>query len=167
MPDVSFTNLYTGSKGTSPWYNGYHVDSYGKPGVIQDQWYNVNTFYGGTLVGEDGWKFESTTFNIGNFPNDGIRGELGGRNVYTERAGVWTASLADLNTGFALALQFEGNRMQTGTGVYPQAGMSVRCAKDEKRILGTPVAKNPKPIMMKEDVNKLVSARKHAVENIS
>ena len=156
VPDVSFTNLYTGSKGTSPWYNGYHVDSYGNPGVIQDQWHNVATFYGGTLLGEEGWKFESPNFNIGNFPNDGMRGELGGRNVYTDRAGVWTASLADLNTGFALALQFEGNRMQTGTGVYPQAGMSVRCAKDEKRLLGTPVSKNQKPIILKEHVKELI-----------
>lgn len=74
---------------------------------------------------------------------------MGGDQLEFLRSGVWTASLADLNTGFALALQFEGNRMQTGTGVYPQAGMSVRCAKDENRLLGTPAAKNAKPIVMK------------------
>ena len=58
-----------------------------------------------------------------------------------ERSGVWTASLADMNTGFALAMQFQGSKMQTATGVYPQAGMSVRCAKDEKRLLGAPVVR--------------------------
>ena len=33
--------------------------------------------------------------------------------------------------------------MQTGTAVYPQAGMSVRCAKDENRLLGTIINGNP------------------------
>ena len=156
VPDVSFTNLYTGSKGNSPWYNGYQNDAYGKPGVIQDQWHSVNTFYGGTVEGEQGWKFDSPTYNIGHFPKDGIRGELGGRNMSFERSGVWTASLADLNTGFGLALQFQGNVMQTGTGVYPQAGLSVRCAKDEKRLLGVPVAKNKQPALGEELPQKLV-----------
>ena len=123
VPDVSFTNLYTGSKGNSPWYNGYQNDAYGKLGVIQDQWHNINTYYGGTFVNNAGWKFESSTFNIGNFPKDGIRGELGGKNLSFARTGVWTASLADLHTGFALAMQFDDTKMQTGTGVYPQAGM--------------------------------------------
>ena len=141
IPDVSLTNLYTGSKGNSPWYNSYHTDAYGKPGVIQDQWHDVSVFYGGT-VDANGWKFETPSFFIGNFPNDGIRGELGGNTVTKERSGVWTASLADMNTGYALAMQFQGSKMQTGTGVYPQAGMSVRCAKDEKRLLGTPVERN-------------------------
>ena len=62
--------------------------------------------------------------------------------------------MTDLNTGFALALQFEGSRTQTEIGVYSQAGMSVRCAKDENRLLGTPVHKNAKPIVVKEAPNK-------------
>lgn len=156
VPDVSFTNLYTGSKGNSPWYNGYQNDAYGKSGVIQDQWHDLSTFYGGTIDANFGWKFESTTFNIGNFPKDGIRGELGGNVMGLDRSGVWTASLADLHTGFALAMQFQGNKMQTGTGVYPQAGMSVRCAKDEKRLLGTPLAKKPEPIFAKEIQEKII-----------
>ena len=155
VPDVSFTNLYTGSKGNSPWYNGYHVDAYGKAGVIQDQWHNIATFYGGTVVGNNGWKFESPTFNIGNFPKDGIRGELGGPRITNARSGVWTASLADMHTGFALALQFQDDKMQTGTGVYPQAAMSVRCAKDENRLLGTPSAKK-QPLVVKPTVEKLI-----------
>lgn len=59
-----------------------------------------------------------------------------------ERSGVWTASLADMNTGFALAMEFQGSKMQTATGAYPQAAMSVRCAKDEKRLLGAPVVRD-------------------------
>lgn len=141
VPDVSMRNLYKGSKGNSPWYNSYHPDAYGKPGVIQDQWHDINIFYGGT-VDPNGWKFETPSFYIGNFPNDGIRGELGGNTVTKDRSGVWTAALADLNTGYALAMQFQGNKMQTGTGVYPQAGMSVRCAKDENRLLGAPVERS-------------------------
>ncbi|WP_084466313.1 T9SS type A sorting domain-containing protein [Kaistella palustris] len=139
VPDVSFTNLYTGSKGNSPWYNGYRADAYGKQGVIQDQWHDVASFYGGNVAGTNGWKFEDANFRIGDFPRDGIRGELGENTVSYERSGVWTAALADMNTGYALAMQFQGNKMQTGTGVYPQAGMSVRCAKDEKRLLGATV----------------------------
>lgn len=157
VPDVSFTNLYTGSKGSSPWYNGYQNDAYGKSGVIQDQWHNISTFYGGTLAGTNGWKFENSTFNIGNFPRAGIRGELGGNNVDVVRSGVWTAALADFHTGFALALQFQGDKMQTGTGVYPQAGMSVRCAKDENRLLGTPVSKNKPPVLVQPNTEKLVA----------
>lgn len=140
VPDVSFTNLYTGSKGNSPWYNGFHNDVYGKPGVIQDQWHNVQNFYNG-VYSPNGFVFENSYYNIGNFGKDGIRGELGENNLTFERYGVWTASLADRDTGFALALQFEDKKMQTGTGVYPQAGMGVRCAKDEVRYMGNASAK--------------------------
>ncbi|QOW11332.1 T9SS type A sorting domain-containing protein [Kaistella flava (ex Peng et al. 2021)] len=137
VPDVTLTNLYMGSKGNSPWYNGYQNDAYGKAGVIQDQWHDIANFYSG-VVGNSGWKFENSVFPIGNFPKDGIRGELGENKITFERSGVWTASMADYNTGYALAMQFQGSKMQTGTGVYPQAAMSVRCAKDEKRLLGVP-----------------------------
>lgn len=160
VPDVSFTHLYTGSKGNSPWFNGYKNDAYGKPGVIQDQWHNVATFYGGSVDANYGWKFENPTYNLGEFPNDGIRGELGGNLKSMERTGVWTASLADLNTGFALAMQFEGNRMQTGTGVYPQAAMSVRCAKDENRLLGSPASRNSKkPVVVKAKPKEIISTQ--------
>lgn len=142
VPDVSLTHLYIGSKGNSPWFNSYSNDAYGKPGVIQDQWHDIANFYKGSSAGNNGWKFEDVSFAIGQFPKDGIRGELGGNKVTLERTGVWTAAMADMNTGFALAMQFEGNKMQSGTGVYPQAGMNVRCAKDEKRLLGTPVERS-------------------------
>lgn len=152
VPDVSLANLYTGSKGTSPWYNSSHVDAYGKPGVIQDQWHDAGIFYGATVDG-NGWRFESPSFFIGNFPKDGIRGELGANKVTLDRSGVWTASLADMSTGFALAMQFQQNKVQTGTGVYPQAGMSVRCARDENRLLGVPVVKSSGGTLATGDYN--------------
>lgn len=137
VPDVSSTQLYSGSKGNSPWYNSYKNDAYGKPGVIQDQWHDVTTFYGATYSSL-GYFFNASYYNIGNFPADGIRGELGGRDLSAARSGVWTAALADHDTGYALAMQFQTNKMQTATGVYPQAAMAVRCAKDAPRYLGTP-----------------------------
>ena len=63
--------------------------------------------------------------------------------------------MADMNTGFALAMQFQGTKMQSGTGVYPQAGMSVRCAKDEKRLLGTPVERHNQTLTT-QDYQKLI-----------
>lgn len=152
IPDVSSTQLYTGSKGNSPWYNGYRNDAYGNFGVIQDQWHLVNNFYNGIETAE-GYYFEDPQFLIGNFPKQGIRGEFGGNEFSNARSGVWTASLADRATGFALAMQFQNNTMQTGTGVYPQAGMAVRCAKDETRLLGN---KAPKMLNSKNQlINKL------------
>ena len=144
VPDVTFTNLYSGSKGNSPWYNGYQKDSYGKTGVIQDQWQDIAKNYSGVLEGKKGWKFQNSVFNIGDFPADGIRGELGENELSYERSGVWTSSMADYNSGYALAMQFQNNKMQTGAGVYPQAAMSVRCAKDVTRMLGAP--REPKVI---------------------
>lgn len=145
VPDVSFTNLYSGSKGNSPWYNGYKNDATGKPGIIQDQWYDVASSYLGENVNGRGWSFQNSAYKIGNYANDGIRGELGGKTISYDRAGVWTSSLADMRTGYALAMQFQNsnNKMQTATGVYPQAAMGVRCAKDESRLLGVPVASIP------------------------
>lgn len=152
VPDVTLTNLYAGSKGNSPWYNSYKDDAYGRPGVIQDQWHDVASFYAGHVVGNHGWKFENEMFPIGNFPKAGIRGELGGNEISFDRSGVWTASLADHQTGYALAMQFQGNKMQTGTGVYPQAGMSVRCAKDESRLLRTPASDRNSGTLTEEGV---------------
>ncbi|MBS1548549.1 MAG: T9SS type A sorting domain-containing protein [Bacteroidetes bacterium] len=145
VPDTSFTNLYSGSKGNSPWYNGYVNDATGKQGIIQDQWYDVAGSYLGSNVGGRGWSFQNSLYKIGNFANDGIRGELGGKSISMDRSGVWTSSMADMRTGYALAMQFQNNnnKMQTATGVYPQAAMGVRCAKDENRLLGVPVANIP------------------------
>lgn len=153
VPDVSSVKLYSGSKGSSPWYNGYNADAYGKSGVIQDQWHDVSQFYGGT-VKSNGWELSGGSYNLGNFTKDGVRGELGGNKLTMDRTGVWTAAMADLRTGFALAMMFQGNKMQTGTGAYPQAAMGVRCAKDDPRLLG----ERPNKDNLKETLQNLPAA---------
>lgn len=137
VPDVSLTNLYSGSKGNSPWFNSMKNDATNKPGIIQDQWYSINNYYAGQNLEGKGWAFQDSTYKIGNFAKDGTRGEVGGNQLSYNKYGVWTASQADLSTGFALAMQFDNTtgKMQTGTGVYPQAAMGVRCVKDENRII--------------------------------
>ncbi len=137
VPDVSLTNLYIGSKGNSPWFNSLKVDATNKPGVIQDQWYAINNYYSGKNLEGKGWSFQDSTFKIGNFAKDNTRGELGGNQLSNHRYGVWTAALSDMNTGFALAMQFDNDtqKMQTGGGAYPQAAMGVRCMKDELRLI--------------------------------
>jgi len=141
IPDVFGTILYTGSKGNSPFFNSYKTDWLGKPGVIQDQWADVVQSYSGSAV-SGGWIFPDQKYPLGGIPADGIRGELGEKEYSAQRSGIWTASLADLQTGYALALLLENGKMQSGTGVYPQAAMSVRCAKDEPRYLGIPMMEN-------------------------
>lgn len=137
VPDVSLTNLYSGSKGNSPWFNSSKNDGTNKPGIIQDQWHHIDNYYLGQNLEGKGWTFQDTQYKIGNFAKDGTRGELGDNQLTYDRYGVWTASQADLGTGFALAMQFDhsNNKMQTAGGVYPQAAMGVRCMKDEPRIL--------------------------------
>ena len=148
VPDVTLSILYSGSKGNSPWYNGYQNDAYGKPGIIQDQWHDAATYYNGKSFSGFGWVFNDANYHPGNYPLSGIRGELGGKLNSKERTGFWTASMADLGTGYGLAMLFEGDKVQTGTGVYPQAAMSVRCARDENRLMtGGPSAQK---IAMKE-----------------
>ena len=135
VPDVTYTALYTSSKGNSPFYNGNHTDQYNNAGLIQDQPTGISEFYEGQNIKGYYLKFTSDKFNIGNFPYAGMRGELGGEGVSFDRSGVWLASMADLGTGYALAMEFDDSNLQTGTGAYPQAAMSVRCAKDEPRFL--------------------------------
>lgn len=144
VPDVFGTILYSGSKGNSPFYNSYKNDFTGKPGIIQDQWADIIQYYNGSTSIE-GWLFNDPKYPIGNYSADGIRGELGENTYSPARSGVWTSSLADLSTGYALAMLFDNKKMQTGTGVYPQAAMSVRCSKDEVRYPGIPVTESNQP----------------------
>ncbi len=139
VPDTFSTILYSGSKGNSPFYDSYENDWTGKPGIIQDQWADVVQTYKGS-INADGWSFYNQKYKVGSFSKDGIFGELGGYEFSFDRSGVWLGSLADLQTGYALGVLFQSDKMQTGTGVYPQAGMSVRCAKDEPRYLGIAVS---------------------------
>lgn len=173
VPDTSFTSMINGyDKGTSPWfYNNYKknggITSYGFsqafPFNLKGSKANNNSetekLYPGKLAKKYtapatvvGWEFdfEGSLYNIGNFPNTGIRGILGGNDWvdrydtstlnYKKITGVWTASLGDFYTGYAIAMQIDeystNGELLTGVGHYPQAGMGVRCAKDISRYLG-------------------------------
>ncbi len=98
-----------------------------------------------------GWvfNFSGSKYNIGNIPTSGIRGLLGGNGwipksiatstntmpTFANSTGLWTASLGDLNSGWAIALKIQSptvsyiGAVSSGIGVYPQAAMSCRCAK--------------------------------------
>lgn len=111
-----------------------------------------------------GWvfNFNGSKYNIGNIPTSGIRGLFGGSGwipksigtstnttpTFATSTGLWTASLGDLNSGWAIALRIQSpsagyiGSVASGTGVYPQAAMSCRCAKDGPRYLGVPVTNN-------------------------
>lgn len=133
VPDYSVVLLKTSGKGTSPWYFGNN----GSNGIDQRDFYNAQSTYGGknVKVGSTfaGWNFDNEEFAIGNFPRTGTRGELGGAEI-SPTTGVWTAALSDYMIGYGLGMQMnKENYVRTGTGVYPQAGMNVRCAKDEPR----------------------------------
>lgn len=135
VPDVSWVLLKTSGKGTSPWYFGKN----GSDGVDQRDFYNIYSSYRGEVVQLNsknvGWMFNESSYSIGNFPKTGIRGELGGMEI-TPTTGVWTAAMSDYMTGYALGMQFnKENYMRTATGIYPQAGLNVRCAKDTPRYV--------------------------------
>lgn len=133
VPDFSVVLLRTAAKGTSPWYFGEN----GSEGVNQQYAFNIVTTYGGTPVTAGsktlGWMLDGANFHIGNFPKTGMRGELGGFEI-SGNTGVWTSALGDYMTGYGLAMRIKSEGyLQSGTGVYPQAGLNVRCAKDEAR----------------------------------
>jgi len=137
VPDYTVVLLRTSGKGTSPWYFGND----GGNGVDQRDYYNIKTTYGGKAINVNGnragWQFDNSDFKIGNFPKTGIRGELGEEKMSGTTTGVWTAAMSDYMVGYALGMQLRPNGandyLRTGTGVYPQAGMNVRCAADEPR----------------------------------
>lgn len=137
VPDYTVVLLRTSGKGSSPWYFGND----GNNGVDQRDYYNIVSTYGGQKINVNGnragWKFDNSNFGIGNFPNTGIKGELGNKGITTSTTGVWTAAMSDYMVGYALGMQLQENGqndyLRTGTGVYPQAGMNVRCASDDVR----------------------------------
>ena len=177
VPDTSFASMVNGvDKGTSPWF----LNNYKKGGALTNYGFSqafpfnlkgakannnseTERLYPGKLVKKFtapatvvGWEFDfsGSVFNIGNFPNTGIRGVLGGNDWvdrydlstlnYKKVTGVWTASLGDFFTGYAIAMQIDeystNGELLTGVGHYPQAAMGVRCAKDLPRYIIDDVA---------------------------
>jgi len=193
VPDVMLTSMVSGfDKGTSPWfYNNYKINgskaeygfSQAYPFSLKASKTNNNSstekLYPGKFVKKFtapativGWEFnfDGSLFNIGNFPNTGIRGRLGGNDWvdrfdtvtpnYKWASAVWTASLGDFYTGYGIAMQMDGystnGELLTGMGHYPQAGIGVRCAKDTPRyIIGDILPNQHIAIPMKRMINTL------------
>ncbi len=135
VPDYSVVLLKTSGKGTSPWYFGNN----GSNGVDQRYAFDLNNTYKAQTVKSGnkiiGWNFDYEDFKIGNFPKTAIRGELGG-DALSNNTAVWTAALSDYMLGFGLAMMIQSNeKLRTGTAIYPQAALNVRCAKDEPRYV--------------------------------
>ncbi len=156
--------------------NSSNVAYYGyDPSVTYSRF---NTYWGWVF------NFNGSKYNIGNIPTSGIRGVFGGSGwipksigtstntmpTFANSTGLWTASLGDLNSGWAIALRIQSpsvtyiGNLASGTGVYPQAAMSCRCAKDEPRYLGIPVTVNSgtqaKTILPAEVIQQKVNAEK-------
>ncbi|SIQ96446.1 Por secretion system C-terminal sorting domain-containing protein [Chryseobacterium sp. RU37D] len=109
--------------------------------ITTNQYFNT---YWGWVFG-----FNGSKYNIGNIPTSGIRGALGGNGWITRSiaapdnstpsfvnsTGLWSSSLGDSNSGWAIAFTIQSptanaiGKLSSGTGVYPQAAMSCRCAK--------------------------------------
>lgn len=157
VPDMSVVLLRTSGKGTSPWYFS-RIDS-GK-GVDQRDFFQVNDTYKGKQVKNGstqlGWAFNHADFKIGNFPKTGTIGELGNA-TWSDNTGVWTAAMSDYMVGYGMAMQFNSsNGMRTATGVYPQAGLNVRCAKDQARYVADETVLSNEEIFLSEDESLVV-----------
>jgi hypothetical protein len=154
------------SKGNTPWfYNAKFTNSYGiDPGkdntYVSNEAYDINkmNYLGGFVYGNAagigsfryGFILTRPEYNIGTFPNNGIRGfnggntldasKLGGNPDTFMKSGIWTSANQGGN-GSSLGMLFNAVITQTvGTtdklyyltptfGFRPQAAMSCRCAE--------------------------------------
>ncbi|AZA52399.1 T9SS type A sorting domain-containing protein [Chryseobacterium sp. G0201] len=143
IPQFEVTDLVGGYVGTN---NAVNVKKY--PGFTL----TTNAESGGASS-RSGWVFNfgGSKYNIGNIPTTGIRGILGGndwKNLkftgdtttdnYRYQTGLWTSSPSDYYSGYAIGLNLSSisslnnaGKLLSGTGFYPQAAMSCRCAKVE------------------------------------
>ena len=174
IPDTFYANMHSTlpqlgnfysywplSQGNNPWYyNGYQAAGTGQYGLAPSSVYQAkrdayspsNKFYPGSRsiiydypATRFGFVFKDSRYKIGSYPNSGIRGFEGGKDLTLHTAdgpyrlrfgisGVWTASPTDVYSGTAIGLHFNVGssaefNMQTGYPYYPQAAMSCRCAK--------------------------------------
>ena len=157
----NFYSYWPLSHGNNPWYyNGYQASGTGEYGLAPSSVYHVkrdayspaNKFYPGSKSSISnypatrfGFVFNNNRYKIGSYPNNGIRGFQGGKDLTLVTAdgpfrlrfymsGAWTASPTDGYIGTAIGLHFNIEssaefNMQTGYPYYPQAAMSCRCAK--------------------------------------
>lgn len=178
-PDLAgdFYTQWSFSNGNNPWYyngyqNGYQTPGQGKYGIppsagagYQSTYSQTTKAYPGVAAiistspaTRYGMIFSNSRYNIGNFPNNGIRGLNGGRdlslmdkqepgqfkaddgNVQLRfgNSGIWTSSPTDVYTGQAIGMLFNYREVNltTGNAFNPQAAMSCRCAKVRKSVNG-------------------------------
>ncbi|CAM4935516.1 unnamed protein product [Rotaria socialis] len=174
IPDAFYANMHTTlppssnfyshwplSHGNNPWYyNGYQASGTGQYGLApsivyhaeRDAYSPANKFYPGSRsiihnypATRFGFVFDNSRYKIGSYPNNGIRGFQGGKDLTMTTAdgplrlrfyisGVWRTSPIDAYSDVAIGLHFNIEssaefNMQTGYPYYPQAAMSCRCAK--------------------------------------
>ncbi|PIF43447.1 putative secreted protein (Por secretion system target) [Chryseobacterium sp. 52] len=154
------------SKGNTPWfYNAKFTNSYGlDPGkdntYVNNESYDINkmnyvgSFVYGNASGMGSFRYgfilNKPEYNIGTFPNNGIRGfnggntldasKLGGNPDTFMKSGIWTAANQG-GAGSSLGMLFNAVITQTvgandklyyltpTFGFRPQAAMSCRCAE--------------------------------------
>ncbi|WP_128331575.1 leucine-rich repeat protein [Apibacter sp. HY039] len=93
--------------------------------------------------------FNDPEYNLGQIPGTGIRGIFGGKyqgDVVTPRKSqaLWTASMANTESQYAMGLYFEKSdttdEMNVARTMRPYWGVSVRCAKDQPRFTEESIA---------------------------
>ncbi|MCW3160418.1 T9SS type A sorting domain-containing protein [Chryseobacterium oryctis] len=178
MNMIDGVNLYDGyhsyTKGNSPWfYNAnfiqnnqsvYGIDPSNYNIFVSNETYDINkmNYLGGYVRATGsgrtqtryGFILNQPEYNIGNFPNNGIRGYIGGNTLTASqtavapgtddnfiRSGIWTAAAANeqaigmyFNAEITQSSPTQNNKLYylTPTNLFrPQAAMSCRCAKIE------------------------------------
>ncbi|MGG7552557.1 T9SS type A sorting domain-containing protein [Chryseobacterium arthrosphaerae] len=183
------------SKGNTPWfYNAKFTSSYGiDPGkdnaFVNNESYDINKMnyvgsfvYGNSGIGSYRYGFVLTKpeYNIGTFPNNGIRGmnggnllkdsQLGGNPDTFMKSGIWTSANQG-GGGFSLGMFFNATITQTPGandrlyyltptyGFRPQAAMSCRCAEIKYDANGNEIGRyDPNAIAVPKDALKKASA---------
>lgn len=184
IPDLMFNavdgvNLFDGylsySKGNTPWfYNArfiqnnksvYGIDPSNYNIFVNNEAYNVNkmNYIGGYVRATGngrpqtryGFILNRPEYNIGNFPNNGIRGFTGG-NTFDNflRSGIWTSAAVTPVNDQAIGMLFNTEITQSsGTTIEklfyltpthlfrPQTAMSCRCAKIEYDANGNEIGR--------------------------
>ncbi|NML69349.1 T9SS type A sorting domain-containing protein [Chryseobacterium sp. RP-3-3] len=165
------------SKGNTPWfYNAKFTNSYGMdPGninaMVSNEPYDINKmkylgrFVYGNLAGTGSFRYgfvlNKPEYNIGVFPNNGIRGFNGGKtldatkggtNPTFMKSGIWTAANQG-GGGSSLGMLFNADvspSTQSESSLYfltptfgfrPQAAMSCRCAEIKYDAYGNEIGR--------------------------
>ncbi|MBW8522127.1 T9SS type A sorting domain-containing protein [Chryseobacterium chendengshani] len=181
------------SKGNTPWfYNAKFTNAYGMdPGnmnaMVSNEPFDMTKMkYPGSFVYGNasgygsfryGFVLNKPNFNIGLFPNNGIRGlnggntldaTKGGSNPTFMKSGIWTAANHGSGNSFGMFFNADvSSTTQSESSLYfltpsyvfkPQAAMSCRCAKIEYDANGNEIGRyNPDAIPVPPNANRKAS----------